>query len=366
MGIELLRIKNIRNLSNLELVPHRSFNLICGANGSGKTSLLEAINLLGVGRSFRSNQPAQYITHLKESCEVFGEAGAADLPSMRLGISKSRSGDSVVRINGENVRGAAELANYLPLQIITPSSIDLIEGGAKGRRNFLDWGVFHVEPQFITWWRDSQKLLRQRGAALKQIPYGASAEAENVLSVWDREIAKTTDRIQVARLGYLKLFKSLFNAHYSDIVPGADIEFQFRRGWPEGLDLIDAFRNSRERDVKLGYTQYGPHKADIKIKVDGRAADDVLSRGQKKILVCALKCLQAKILQQEKAKTCVFLVDDLAAELDLENQKRLCGILQELSSQVFITAVSPELLLPALEGKAYKMFHVERGALSAS
>ena len=363
MRVELLHINNVRNLSDLELTPLPNFNLICGPNGSGKTSLLEAINLLGVGRSFRSNHPAQYITHLNSSCEVFGKVCEYDSPSVRLGISKSRSGEHLVRINGENARSSAELANHLPLQVITPSSIDLIEGGANGRRKFLDWGVFHVEPQFISWWRDAQKLLRHRNAMLKKLQPGSLELVNKELLAWDNEITKCSENILRARVEYLDQFKALFEQKYSNLIPGLSLQFRLLKGWPDDLDLIEAFRNSRERDIKLGYTQYGPHKADIKIKVDGRSADEVLSRGQKKILVFVLKCLQAELLQQTTGKTCVFLVDDLAAELDLENQKKLCEILQALSSQVFITAVSPDLLLPALEGKPFKTFHVEHGVL---
>lgn len=363
MAIELLHVNNVRNLTGLVLEPHHRFNLICGANGSGKTSLLEAVNLLGVGRSFRSSQPSQYITHAHPNCEIFGKVLNEDLPSVRLGVSKSRTGENVVKVNGDNARSAADLAAHLPLQLITPSSIDLIEGGAKGRRSFLDWGVFHVEPLFISWWRNTQKLLKQRNALLKGLQPSAVKYAERDLAVWDAEINKNAIKILKAREEYLARFSLLFNEYYHDVLPGIKVDFLFSKGWPDNLDLIEAFRNSRERDVKLGYTQYGPHKADIKIKADGRTADEVLSRGQKKILVCVLRCLQAKILQQESGRNCVFLVDDLAAELDLANQKRLCGILQGLSSQIFITAVSQDLLLPALEGKPFGVFHVEQGEL---
>lgn len=363
MGIQKLQIRNFRNLENVELSPHPNFNLLFGANGSGKTSLLESINIISVGRSFRTNQPTQYISHHQNSCDVYCEISSLNeaMPT-RMGISKAKNGRSLIRVNGRDEMGATVLAEHLPLQLITPASIELIEGSGKNRRQFMDWGVFHVEHQFLNWWRNAQRLLKQRNALLKQLPRTRADLGQ--LEAWDRELVSYAEPIAECRKQYLQNLKEVFNESFQDVCMGLEIDFIFNKGWPEDIDLSTALEISRERDRKLGYTQYGPHRADFRVVAGGYKAHEVLSRGQKKILVCALKCTQAKILKQVNNRDCVFLVDDLAAELDGSNQKWLWEILMDLSTQVFITAVSPEPLLPAMDGYPIKMFHVEHGAIS--
>jgi len=145
MSLSRISVTGIRNLLPVTLSPSPRINILHGDNGSGKTSLLEAIHLLGMARSFRSTRLNPVISHEQDSCTVFGQVELGEAQSSALGISRDRSGEVRIRINGQTVRSAAELADALPLQLINPDSFRLLEGAPKLRRQFLDWGVFHVE-----------------------------------------------------------------------------------------------------------------------------------------------------------------------------------------------------------------------------
>ena len=161
----------------MTLNPSPRINILHGDNGSGKTSLLEAIHLLGMARSFRSTRLNPVISHEQGSCTVFGQVELGEEQSSALGISRDRSGEIRIRINGQSVRSAAELAETLPLQLINPDSFRLLEGAPKLRRQFLDWGVFHVEPRFLQAWQRLQQALRQRNSWLRHGTLDAASQA---------------------------------------------------------------------------------------------------------------------------------------------------------------------------------------------
>ena len=145
MSLSRISVTGIRNLQPVTLNPSPRVNILYGDNGSGKTSLLEAIHLLGMARSFRSTRLTPVISHDQSNCTVFGLVEMVNGQSSALGISRDRNGEARIRINGQSVRSATELAEALPLQLINPDSFRLLEGAPKLRRQFLDWGVFHVE-----------------------------------------------------------------------------------------------------------------------------------------------------------------------------------------------------------------------------
>ena len=154
MTIDRLDIQSIRNISSARLEQLGQVNIFHGANGSGKTSVLEAVHMLCLGRSFRSRQMRSVIQDAADEATVF--AAVRDEKSARLkkvGVSRSRTQAAQIRIDGEQIRSLASLAELLPVQLLNADSFDLIEGGPALRRQFLDWGVFHVEHCFLQHWQ---------------------------------------------------------------------------------------------------------------------------------------------------------------------------------------------------------------------
>lgn len=345
----------------MSLSPSPRINLLSGPNGSGKTSLLEAIHLLGLARSFRSSRQQPVIQFEQPSCTVFGELLHPDGKRL-LGVSRQRDGDFQIRIDGQSARSASQLAQALPLQLINPDSFRFLEGSPRTRRQFLDWGVFHVEPGFFLAWQRLQRALRQRNSWLR---HGTINQLEE--AVWSRELIQASDEIDGYRRAYIQALKPLFEQSLARLIDAPDLQLSYYRGWDRDRDLDQVLSANLVRDRQLGHTQAGPQRADLRLRHGAFNAVDVLSRGQQKLVVCALKIAQGHLVNQSRQGECIYLVDDLPAELDDQHRRSLCSLLEDLNCQVFITCVDQHILFDCWRPETpVAMFHVERGGITQS
>lgn len=357
-SLQKLSIRQLRNITSIDLQPGSGINIIHGANGSGKTSILEAIHLLGLARSFRSSQLKPLIQHGTDTATVFAHLSNR----VNLGISRSLKGNGEIRIDGKTVKGAASLAQQLPIQLFNPDTFRILEGSPASRRQFIDWGVFHVEHPFLDHWRLARKSLQQRNALLKR---GAAKEE---LMPWTRSFIEQSDAVDRLRSGYLERLLPHVNRVLTSLLPDAGvIRFRYERGWDSGEDLGEVLATAIDRDRRYGHTHYGFHRAELRILMDdgGQDAAEILSRGQQKLVVCALKIAQGMLLQSDNEMGCIYLIDDLPSELDVQNRTRLCKLIEQLQSQVFITCIEPESLSsPWSEDLEMRLFHVKHGRIN--
>jgi DNA replication and repair protein RecF len=351
MTLQQIRISNLRNIEGIELECAEGLNLICGPNGSGKSSILEAIYILGRGRSFRTRENRPLIRHGTERLELFGLIGTPQGTETRFGIRKDRE-TTEIRIDGNRINRVSELAKRLPLSILTPNSHEILERGPQYRRRYIDLGVFHVEPRYRDQTERYQRLLLQRNAALR--------ERWRDTSAWDLELGRAGEAINLAREQYLESLKPKINEVAKRLVPDLDLDIEWRRGWAEGISLGQAFERANEGDRKKGYTQVGPQRADLVLKLQGAAAEKKASRGQQKLLVAALQIAQTRLIAQRTGIGTVMIVDDLAAELDTVNRNKLISELRATGAQTFISGVDRTLFEGAGAGG---VFHVEHGRL---
>lgn len=366
-----LDIYNVRNLRHVALRELGPVSLIYGVNGSGKSSLLEAIHMLGMGRSFRGAQPRTLIHHDAPECVVHGEVLSRSGVSARgasLGVRRTRGGGLEARVNGEGAQSLADLAERLPLQVLDGAGFELIVGAPLNRRRFLDWGVFHVEHGFLAAWRRFQRALSHRNAVLR------SARRDDAeWRVWTRELVLAGEALTRYRDVYFeRLLPALRDAVQTFLPEFAGVlECTFRRGWDPEQPLGEAMEYHRGTDEARGFTQVGPQRADLRLRVGNHAAADVLSRGQQKLLACALRLAQGHLfgeLTADSGVSVIYLIDDLPAELDADHLALVCSRLAGMRAQVFITAIQPELVLsvwPSEHREMIRMFHVERGMISA-
>lgn len=360
MSIETLQIQHFRNISAATLQLHPRINLFYGENGAGKTSVLEAVSLLGRGRSFRSHKLKPLIQSNQPAVVVFGvikEQGRVD----RLGVERNRRSQDQFRLNGESVGSAADLAKVLPVQSIFADTFELITGGPGQRRQFLDWLVFHVEPSFFPAWQQVRRALKQRNSLLRS----GRIETSN-LFVWDKLLAAEAAVLDQCRLRVFTQFEAAFNALKSSVPALAELTLEYHRGWSRDQSLIELLQDGVERDRASGYTLHGPHRADLRIRLNKASAEEFLSRGQQKILACALKISAGQVFQQTTHRTCVYLLDDLPAELDEEHRLLLAKWLLALDAQVFVTGIDPGQLAGAWQALdvSFALFHVEQGMVS--
>ena len=336
MPIHRLDIAKLRNINQLRILPSPQVNLIVGANGSGKTSLLEAIYLLSYGRSFRSHKHKTYIQYEQDACVLFAQLQDVDNDIFPIGLQRDREGRLEVRIRGQNVPSVVELAQNLPVQLINPDAFRLLEGSPKVRRQFIDWGTFHFDPHFISHWRDWQKVLKQRNSLLRR-----GRISPNLLAAFDQELIRLGELVTQSRRRYIEALTPRFNDVLAQLLSSVSVSLGFFQGWDAQRSLAEALAYSCQSDIEIGHTKMGPQRADLRVKTPLGDALDSLSRGQQKLVVSALKIAQGQLLI-ERGRQLVFLVDDLPAELDQHHRERLCHMLASLGSQIFITSVGTE------------------------
>lgn len=346
MSLAELRIENLRCVESAALEFSPELNLIAGENGAGKTSILEAIFLLGRGRSFRTRTTERLIRQGQSVLTVFGRTH--DLPPLAAGIEVSRE-RTRARVNGADVQTLLELSGVLPVQAIDPEIHKLIEQGPERRRRWLDWLVFHVEPSFAGHWARYQRALKQRNAALKA--------GQRDVSVWDQPLVEHGSAISSARHNALERLDP-YLGRLLGAFAGLELQFGFHAGWGSDNSLADQLKLNLERDRERGMTHSGPHRADVVIRTKGRSARETLSRGQQKLVAVAMIISQLRLLQEEQGMRAVLLLDDPAAELDERNLQRLFTELSSLKSQMIATSLTPET---ALFQAPKATFHVEQG-----
>lgn len=361
MALAALQISRVRNLRKVELQGFQGVNVLYGLNGSGKTSVLEAIHLLGMARSFRGNSVKSLITHGENDCTVFGTSErSSQTQALALGVQRTRVGEARIKVGGEPVRTVAALAEHLPLQVITADSFDLLTGAPGARRRYLDWGVFHVEQRFFGQWKRFQRCIKQRNNLLRR---GKVSGGE--LDAWTRDLAQTGTAINEYREAYFEALRPVFSAIIAQLSPSLEgLELRYQRGWDKQLGYAEALAQGLTADEEHGYTHTGPQRADIRVMSGAYAAADILSRGQQKLAVCALKLSQGQILAQKGHGSSTYLIDDLPSELDQVHSKRVCNLLATMEAQVFITCIDPrEIRSVWPEGHDLAMFHVEQGSV---
>jgi len=195
----------------------------------------------------------------------------------------------------------------------------LIKGSPRQRRRFLDWGLFHVEQRFLDLWQRYNRVLGQRNAALRQ---GWTA-----LAPWNLQLVRVAEELDLQRREYASQLATAAQACFKELVGLERIEFRYQSGWSKEQNFTEALNSHIESDIKAGFTQRGPHRADLMMEVDGRPAAEYLSGGQQKLAACALFLAQARLYSSRLNEPCILLVDDLAAELDSDHRKTLLDIL---------------------------------------
>lgn len=353
MALTRLQLTDFRCFESADLSLSSGRNLIQGANASGKTSLLEAFFYLSQGRSFRTSRSESLARAGAGGFLVAGQVEDTHGRVIPLGV-KREAGRTQMRLNREPARRLADLTRTLPVLSVDSGVHRLIEEGPGRRRRYLDWGVFHVEQAFFEVWRRYQRALRQRNELLKQ------KAPDKLLASWTEELAEAGERLQAMRMRYFERLKLVAEAMASQVLGGHRVVMDLRSGW-RAESLAASLAASRERDRQLGSTQVGPHRAEIRIELDGMLAQDRASRGQQKGLATGLILAQAQLFRSLADQPASLLLDDLAAELDPTHLGRVLEVLDDLGGQQVFTAIGNETPLTPFRDRAECVFHVEHG-----
>jgi DNA replication and repair protein RecF len=354
---EQLRLENLRNIATLELELGPGLNLFLGANGAGKTSILEGAYLLSHAQSFRTGLVDTLIRRGASQLSVTARLQRTAGAGIRLGLGRDSDGWHA-RLNGSAVSVGAMLAECAVV-CFEPGSHALISGASSERRRFLDWGVFHVEHDFLARSRTYSRVLRQRNLALKQ----AASDAE--LDAWDAELSSAAAPIAHQREVYFRRFSADLAAVLDLFLPELGVStLELSRGWPADQALAEALLQSRSRDRLRGHTTRGPHRADWSLRFGGAPLREHLSRGQEKLCALASVLAQARAHADSVGEWPIIALDDLASELDTAHQELVVKLLCAANAQVLISGIEQPLALHHIQASP-RMFHVEHGQVRA-
>ncbi len=353
-----LTLSNFRNISVATLNPVKGINLILGENGSGKTSVLEAIHLLAMGRSFRSRHLKNIIQLEHSQFTIFARSSEMT----PVGLLYEQHSGLQIRLNNAPLKKLSDLAVNTPLQFISANCHQFFELGPKFRRRMIDWGVFHVEHRFNYHWQTYKKALLQKNAALK------NKKNRNEIEIWDQYLIEHGKKITDYREHYLKNLVDAFVPIFTRLCPfftGHKFTVRYSKGWNKDKTLDEAISENYERDRLMGYSRLGPHSADWMLRVNDASPEEMLSRGQQKLFYLGLCLAQITLLMSVKdVKNTILLIDDLSSELDWNHQSTVMQTLRSLPVQCFITSTNTELST-LINPDEEKVFHVEHGVITA-
>lgn len=363
MSIQHLSVLNFRNLYNSKIELHPNLNLITGDNGSGKSSILEAIFFISHGKSFRTNKTENIVTHEFSTFVI----NIKDNLEKSLGISKDHQHNQLdIKVDGMQVNKLSELAKNIAVQIITPESFKLFFGGPKERRRFIDLGLFHVKHEFSFKWRKFSKLIKQRNACLR------NKVSRQELNYWTSSFIEYSELIANDRFQYVEDLKKELIIWLSILLPNLhnQIELKYSQGWSQHKSLKEVLDDSYEKELIYGYSIAGAQKFDIKFTLNKQPLDAVISRGQQKLFLLALTLAQSKLIEAVMRVKPILMIDDIGAELDINSRNALAIALKKLNCQVIATAINHVDLEPLMPKSTtnnkdnYKMFHVKHGEIS--
>lgn len=347
MSVCQLNIHSLRNIHQAKLTLHPSFNVFHGANGSGKTSLLEAIYLLSAGYSFKTRETLPLVRHGERHLTVYARTFSDETVSLR----KIVSGPTQVKLNTHSCQNNSMLARFIPCQVFYQDIFQIIDAGPSIRRSLMDWGVFHVKHEYHELWRNYRQVLKQRNALLRQRP-----NRNNILP-WDRQLVELANDLDQLRQAYFQDWQLVFQQYLSQL---SDIEctISYYRGWRDNGKTLDLILEEQfASDCQRQYTQSGAHQADIRFETINATAKQGLSRGQQKIILIALKLAQGHLLD----KNCIYLFDDITAELDIHHVRQLMRCLMKVKGQKILTVLDVESIQTILDARDVQYYHLKHG-----
>lgn len=351
MLLTRLQVNDLRCLEGLDLELGPGLHVFVGANGAGKSSILEAASLLGSGKSFRSGGNEVLIRRGAKQFTVLADLQQGS-GSQRVGYERSTK-HWRARVDGVELKQLAPLARCVPIWVAEPGSHELILGGAEERRRLFDWLLFHVEPGFANAWTQFRGVLKQRNGLLK-------AAADDVeIAAWDQLYLRMALPVTHLRAQHTALWMAHVRRAAAELLPELGVpEVEFRSGWKfDDADPVQwferassALRERRARDLALGHSTLGAHRADWELRFEHAPEREHLSRGQ-----CKNACLAAVFgtlacFRELTGVSPLLCLDDLFSELDLEHQRHCLRFAQRLSEQVLVTGVQSSESVACWEG----------------
>ncbi len=359
MLLRRLQLRNHRNYAHLDISMEPGVNVFIGANGQGKTNLLEAVAILALSASPRTRRDVELVGPVAPASRIEADVESAGR-RMELTIAISVEGERArrtIEVDGAR-RRAVDLPGHFRVALFWPDDLGLIKAGPEQRRRFLNQLLVQVEPGYARALSGLRRILEQRNSLLKRI--AAGEEAVDSLDVWNVELARVGSEVATARAAAVRELAPSATRCHAEIGAGERLEIEYL-GPPE--DLAAAVHNSVADDLRRGSTSVGPHRDDVRVLLDGHDARGYASQGQQRTAVVSLKLAEADLVARRTGERPVLLLDDVLSELDLERRAALLRQVRN-GGQVVITSVDVGPFPPDLIAGA-RVWCVEAGQVKA-
>ena len=332
MTIQSLELSDFRNYEYLKLEFDEKINIICGANGQGKTNILEAIVLCATSRSHRGSKDREMIrfgceeAHIRANLRKAGRGMQIDL---HLRKQKSKG----IAVNRLPLQRAAQLIGVCNVVVFSPEDLRIIKSGPSERRNFMNQTLCQTDPVYLHDLSQYHKALRQRNQLLKEI--GTNPELEETLDVWDLQLVRCGKRVLVRREQFIRELNRMTEMIHARLTGGSEqIRIIYERSTTEDR-YAEELGNSRERDLRFQTTHVGPHRDDLKVLVNDVDMRAYGSQGQQRTCALSMKLSAIDLIRETLQEEPVLLLDDVLSELDTDRQQDLLQFID--GNQTIIT-----------------------------
>jgi DNA replication and repair protein RecF len=339
MYLERLWLTDFRSYPEAEFAPAPAgITVVHGANGEGKTNLLEAIGYVATLRSFRGSPAEAMVRHGTEGgCAIVRAAGIREERRLLVEAELHAAGRDRVQVNRQALRRSRDLFGAFCVTVFAPDDLGLVKGAPQGRRDFLDGLLISLHPRHDATITEVERVLKQRNALLKSAGGAASsgrplpADVTVTLDVWDAKLASAGDPLSAAREALTGALEPICKAAYSRLAAGvahrgrAEIRLSYRRSW-EG-ELQTALGRARQDDLRRGVTTLGPHRDELILEVGGLGGRTYASQGEQRSLALALRLAGHQLVSDRIGSAPILLLDDVFSELDPARSEALLGCL---------------------------------------
>ncbi len=355
MLLRRLVLVGFRNYDRAELALGPGLTAVLGDNGQGKSNLVEAIGFLATQASFRGAPPEAMIATGRDRALVRGEVDR-DGRALEVEAELVRGGRTRVQLNRQRLTRSRELLGALRVTVFAPDDLVMVKGGPGERRGFLDDLVVALHPVHHALRGEVERILRQRGALLRQAGGRLTAEVAFTLEVWDAKLAAAGEALVAARLDALGVLAPYLAEAYDDLAGRSSrVTAGYEAPW-RAMGLAGALAAARDDDVRRGVSTVGPHRDDVTLAIDGRPARTHASQGEQRTLALALRLAAHRAVTDRIGTPPVLLLDDVFSELDPGRSRALLAHLP--AGQTLLTTaghlpegVRPELVVRVRAGR---------------
>lgn len=368
MFLEGLILENYRNYEHTHIDIDRKINFIIGNNAQGKTNILEAIYMLALSKSHRSNKEEEIIKWGQEKAQIIGQINIHDRP-MELKVSIYQKGKKV-EINQIEQKKISSFVGQAKAVLFAPEDLFLIKGSPQQRRRFIDMGLSQVKVRYMSELINYQKVLRQRNQYLKDagkcycpLPKDRveKDQVKDMLEIWDMQLVEYGRAIIEMRSSYIEEISKLAERQQENMTAGQEkLEIIYEPS-VTAEKFADKLRENQTRDLFAGSTSYGPHRDDISFYINGKDAKIYGSQGQQRTVALAIKLAELEYMSQKIQDSPLLLLDDVLSELDQDRQKQLLDSIDK-KTQTFITATDIDSMNEDLVSEA-SIFRVQAGKI---